>query len=78
MIQHRGNIWVGYYSDSENNSGLITHSSPCPFDYCVMGEDVVFTLNSTDQHYRTGLLCGQCREGFSVVRAGRIFKMPKV
>ena len=72
-IQHRGNIWVGYQQNMINNSGIVIHSSPCPFDYCVTGKDVVFTLNSTDQqcqHYRTGLLCGQCREGLSVVLGG--------
>ena len=72
-LQHRGNIWVGYQQNMINNSGLVIHSSPCPFDYCITGKEVVFTLNNTDrqcQHSRTGLLCGRCREGLSVVLGG--------
>ena len=72
-IQHRGDIWVDYYSDSGNNSGLIIHSFSWPFDYCIKGKEVVFTLNNTDrqcQHNRNGLLCGRCREGFTVVLGG--------
>ena len=58
-IQHTGSIWVGYH----NKTGLIIHSSPCPFDYCINGKEVIFHLNNTDvqcDHNRSGHLCGQC------------------
>ena len=41
--------------------------------YCIKGKEVAFTLNNTDrqcQHNRNGLLCGRCREVFSVVLGG--------
>ena len=69
IIQHNGNVWVGYY----NNSDLIIHSSPCPFEYCITRTSVRFTLNETDlqcDHNRSGLLCGQCTEGLSVLLGG--------
>ena len=68
-IQHTGNIWVGYH----NKSGLIIHSSPCPFDYCINRRDVIFDLNNTDlqcDHDRSGHLCGRCSSGLSEVLGG--------
>ena len=58
-------FWVGYDSSSHE---LILHPQ-CPFDYCV-SETVVFPLNNTDiqcAHNRSGLLCGRCKEGYSLV-----------
>ena len=68
-IQHTGNVWLGY----SNRSGLITHQSPCPFDYCITRQQVAFSLNNTDaqcDHNRSGLLCGRCSEGLSTVFRG--------
>ena len=68
-IQHTGNVWLGY----SNQSGLILHSSPCPFDYCTAGQQVTFSLNNTDaqcRYNRSGLLCGRCSEGLSTVFGG--------
>ena len=48
--------------------GLILHAF-CPFDYCV-SQTVNFSLNNTDvqcAHNRSGLLCGACKEGYSLV-----------
>ena len=56
------NFWVGY------NNGLILHPH-CPFHYCKSGK-VVFPLNNTDLQCaknRIGLLCGKCRENYSIV-----------
>ena len=58
-------FWVGYDNRSD---GLILHPL-CPFDYCV-SDMVVFTFNNTDiqcAHNRSGLLCGTCKKGFSLV-----------
>ena len=68
-IQHTGNVWLGY----KNQSGLILHSSPCPFDYCTVRQQVTFSLNNTDaqcRYNRSGLLCGRCSEGLSTVFGG--------
>ena len=58
-------FWVGYDNQSD---GLILHPL-CPFDYCV-SHKVVITLNNTDiqcAYNRSGLLCGCCKEGYSLV-----------
>ena len=58
-------FWVGYDNSSHE---LILHPY-CPFDYCV-GDAKVFPLNNTDvqcEYNRSGLLCGRCKEGYSLV-----------
>ena len=58
-------FWVGYEHSSLE---LILHPH-CPFDYCV-NDAVVFPLNNTDMqctYNRSGLLCGACKEGYSLV-----------
>ena len=58
-------FWVGYDCDS---NALILHPH-CPFDYCV-SHTVDFPLNSTDlqcAYNRSGLLCGACKKGYSLV-----------
>ena len=58
-------FWVGYDNASD---GLILYPH-CPFDYC-KSKAVEFTLNETFlqcDHNRTGLLCGACQDGLSLV-----------
>ena len=58
-------FWVGYDDDSNE---LILHPH-CPFDYCV-NDKVIFPLNNTDvqcAYNRSRLLCGACKEGYSLV-----------
>ena len=58
-------FWVGYDSSSHE----LILPPHCPFDYCV-SETVVFPLNNTDvqcAYNRSGLLCGLCKEGYSLV-----------
>ena len=58
-------FWVGY--DNETDA-LILHPN-CPFDYCV-SHTVDFPLNNTDlqcAYNRSGLLCGACKKGYSLV-----------
>ena len=60
-------FWVGY----DNQSQLILHPL-CPIDYCVSHE-VIFPLNESNKqcaHNRSGLLCGACKEGYSLVVGG--------
>ena len=58
-------FWVGYDNHSD---GLIFHPL-CPVDYCV-SHPVGIHLNDTDiqcAHHRSGLLCGACKEGHSLL-----------
>ena len=58
-------FWVGYNLSYE--PGLIVHPY-CPFDYC-SNKKVVFSLNNTNMqcaHNRSGVLCGHCKEGYSL------------
>ena len=58
-------FWVGYDNQSHE---LILHPQ-CPFDYCV-NDTVVFPLNNTDKqcaYNRSGLLCGKCKQSYSLV-----------
>ena len=60
-------FWVGYDNQSDHDE-LILHPQ-CPFDYCV-NDTVVFPLNNTDiqcAYNRSGLLCGKCKESYSLV-----------
>ena len=57
-------FWVGY----DQSQGLILHPH-CPLDYCVSCT-VQFPLNDTDLQcvsHRSGLLCGACKKGYSLV-----------
>ena len=58
-------FWVGYgYQYHE----LILHPR-CPFDYCV-NDKVIFPLNNTNiqcAYNRSVLLCGACKQGYSLV-----------
>ena len=57
-------FWVGY----DESHGLILHPQ-CPFDNCV-SHDVNFSLNNTDMqcaYNRSGLLCGACKNEYSLV-----------
>ena len=58
-------FWVGFNNLSHE---LILYSL-CPFDYCV-NDAKVFPLNHADvqcAYNRSGLLCGRCKEGYSLV-----------
>ena len=64
-ILREGSFWVGYDNASD---GLIL-SPHCPFDYC-KSNPVRFKLNETDlqcDYDRSGLLCGSCQPGLSLV-----------
>ena len=65
IITRNGDMWIGYKNDSDC---LIVYSN-CPFDYCNDGT-VHFKITSPDTqclHNRSGLLCGQCPEGLSLI-----------
>lgn len=61
------NNWLSY----DQNRKCIAIASICPFDYCSLISNTYFDLdNSTDlqcSNNRTGILCGQCKAGLSLV-----------
>ena len=64
-ITRHGEMWIGYNND---NDCVIIHQN-CPFDYC-SDNNISFTFNMTKEqclHNRSGLLCGQCDEGLSLM-----------
>ena len=64
-IQRKG-TWIGFYE--ENASGILLHDH-CPFDYCKETQ-MWINISSADQQCafnRTGILCGKCKEGLSLV-----------
>ena len=70
-IQLETNIWIGVVN-STNGTGYIIHD--CPFDYCVE-KPVNISLNSSQERdrqcafNRSGVLCGECQQGLSLVLA---------
>jgi len=63
-LERSGDFWVGY---DKNFQRLVLHPH-CPFDYCISA-NISLTLNDTDKlckNSRSGLLCGECKSGFSL------------
>ena len=62
-IKRDSEFWMGYTDDK----GLILHSH-CPFDYCSPNTMYLAVDNSDKQcsNNRSGLLCGQCSQTFSL------------
>ena len=63
-ISRDGNVWIGF----KNANCLIVYS-PCTFDYCKHG-NVTFNYDNIDAQCafnRSGILCGQCAEGLSLM-----------
>ena len=64
-ILREGTFWVGYNNASES----LILSPHCPFDYCKT-KPVQFKVTDTDlqcAYNRSGLLCGSCQPGLSLV-----------
>ena len=73
VVKRSSHSWLGYHNTSHaGRSGIIYHKY-CPFDFCNVGwVDISTTNTSFDQdalcaYDRTGMLCGQCSPGLSVV-----------
>ena len=65
IITRKGDLWIGYENDHDC---LIVYEN-CPFDYC-SDNNISFTFNTSNEqclHNRSGLLCGQCAKGFSLM-----------
>ena len=70
QIHRKPPVWIGYV----NSTNTILVHAHCPFDYCSTDTDI--KLNVTDDslnqdkqcmHQRTGVLCGACSYGLSVM-----------
>ena len=60
--------WIGLPNDNDSNSSILIHPH-CPLDYCI-SKDINITAESPDtqcQYQRSGVLCGSCREGLSMI-----------
>ena len=76
-------MWIGYYDRTLNGNlsalaskeldqgtcqGVVIHLQ-CPYDYCVLMNKNI-SVNSADEQCafnRTGILCGKCQDGFSLI-----------
>ena len=64
-IKRSGSNWLSY---NEDYNCTIVHTN-CPFDYCNISF-VSFNLKNFDfqcAHNRSGILCGQCQSGPSLM-----------
>ena len=70
-VEQKTDIWIGV-ANSTKGTGYIIHD--CPFDYCVE-KPVNISPNSSQERdrqcafNRSGVLCGECQEGLSLVLA---------
>jgi predicted outer membrane repeat protein len=75
------NAWIGFMDNSSTGApGVVFHRN-CLSSYCIPG-DVKITSNTSDSQcepHRTGLLCGECAEGYSLTLGdGRCAKCPNI
>ena len=66
-FRRSGNDWLALLNSS--NMTCLTVYANCPFDYCNSSQ-VTFNLNDPDRQCtggRTGILCGQCQPGLSLL-----------
>ena len=62
-------FWIGYDDQSRTDDKLILHPL-CPYSYCANHEVTLPQLNESNMQFaynRSGLLCGACKEGYSLV-----------
>ncbi len=72
MIQRKSSIWLAIKSKQLNSDPLQYIHQKCPYDYC-RPDTFEFDLNDTDalcDHNRSGILCGACKPGYSLVLGG--------
>ena len=72
-IQRPPRKWVGYFRSSENTTEVVILHGKCPFDFCKSHKVDLTSTNVTlfgDEQcafHRTGVLCGACSHGLSMV-----------
>ncbi|XP_064397023.1 uncharacterized protein LOC135343923 [Halichondria panicea] len=67
-LESNNNIWIEFINTT-NKTGYVV--SNCTFDYCVERPINISLSNSDEQcaHNRSGVLCGECEPGLSLVLA---------
>ena len=66
--RNHNNFWVEALYVNQTYSGLVIHPVGCPFEYCI-DIPIRVTLDNPDvqcDHNHSGILCGSCKENFSV------------
>ena len=72
-------VWIGYVNTTTNRDVCIV-ADHCPPEYCRPGKSFIstsltdFSQDSQCQQYRTGVMCGQCKEGYSATFKGGCVK----
>ena len=68
-ILRPANSWIFAYTDNNTNIHTYKVSLDCPFDHCLPKSSDLNLSNpdSQCQFDRTGALCGECKQGLSVV-----------
>lgn len=73
LVERPGNTWIKpLYDEDQSYIGFVLHPN-CPFTYCKPAEESVlldFSSNNSDSqcsNNRSGILCGACRVGHSVI-----------
>ena len=76
-IAREGEYWLAYFEDTNSSTTYFKYSQ-CPYDYCKPPTSELFIkliefnaniMNTSDgqcNNERTGLLCGQCIDGYSL------------
>ena len=69
VVRKSKDYWIQFV-DNENTSGFLLQT--CPYDYCVerpINLSISLPLNVDKQcaYNRTGIMCGECEEGLSLV-----------
>lgn len=66
-FERPANTWIGFFNSNETGTG-VDFNEHCPHGYC-SPKDVTLTSDDPDVQCvdnRTGILCGQCSEGYSL------------
>ena len=65
-IKRYAPYWIGLPNDT--NSSILIHPR-CPFDYCKPGDNEITAESPNVQcrNNRSGILCGSCHEGLSII-----------
>lgn len=69
MVYRSGKTWISAYNKNSNETQFLLAHKLCPYGYCNPNNITVDPKDPDNQctHYRSGILCGACQEGFSLV-----------
>ena len=69
VVRESNQVWIDYIND-QNSSGFLVNE--CPNDYCVsepvnLSISLPLNVNKQCAFNRSGIMCGECQEGLSLV-----------